>query len=112
MFRVQAMNETRTIRRVVINNEEGLHARPASLFTKLAGRFQSDIEVTNGTNRVDGKSMVHVLTLAAEKGTELEIEARGPDADEALDALVELVESNFTESTENSTESKPETTGK
>ena len=58
----------------------------------MAGSFEAKIEVINGDRRVDGKSLLDVFTLGAEKGTELEIEADGPDAEAALDALTEFVQ--------------------
>ncbi len=81
--------------RVVVTNPQGLHARPADMFVRTASQFQSDIEVIHGGNRVDGKSILGVLTLVAEQGTELQIEASGPDAQQALKVLVELIENNF-----------------
>jgi phosphotransferase system HPr (HPr) family protein len=91
------MSETVATSRVRIINPQGLHARPADLFVKLANRFESVIEVVKDGERVDGKSILAILTLAALQGTELSIEARGRDADEALRALVELVEQGFVE---------------
>ena len=79
-------------RRVVVANRQGLHARPADMFAKTASRFDSKIEVVKGGQRVDGKSILGVLTLVAEQGTELSIEASGPDAQEAIKALVALIE--------------------
>ena len=64
--------------------------RPGELFVKLASQFDSEIAVINGDQRVDGKSLLDIFSLAAGKGTELEIEASGPDAEAALDALTEL----------------------
>jgi len=80
---------------VVISNPQGLHARPAELFARLALQFDSDIEVIRDSHRVDAKSILHVLTLGAAQGTELTLQARGLDAEAALEALVRLVESNF-----------------
>ena len=80
-----------------MNNPQGLHARPADLFVKLAGRFASTIPVIKDGERVDGKSILAILTLAAVQGTQLRIEATGPDADEALHALAELFLRNFDE---------------
>jgi phosphocarrier protein HPr len=91
------MDEVRVTRAVVINTPHGLHARPADLFIKLANRFESNIEVIKDNIRVDGKGMLDMLTLAAEKGTTLVIEAHGPDAQQAIDALAKLVESDFDE---------------
>jgi phosphotransferase system HPr (HPr) family protein len=82
---------------VVITNPQGLHARPADMFVKLACQYQSKIEVIKDGERVDGKSILNILTLAAVEGTQLEIVATGPDAEAALDALAELVQANFAE---------------
>jgi phosphocarrier protein len=67
------------------------------MFARTASRFSSSIEVVKGGERVDGKSILSILTLVAEQGTELSIEANGPDAQDALRALVELVERGFEE---------------
>jgi phosphotransferase system HPr (HPr) family protein len=87
----------RSTRIVVVTNPQGLHARPADLFVKTATRFASKIELVKGRERVDGKSILSLLTLAAVEGTQLSIEADGPDAEQALDALAKLVEQNFAE---------------
>ena len=84
-------------RTVVVRGRAGLHARPADLFVKLANRYQAQVEIQKGHERVDGKSILNLLTLAAEKGCPLIILATGPDAADALQALVELFESNFGE---------------
>ncbi len=81
--------------RVVITNRQGLHARPADMFVRAASQFEARIEVIKDGNRVDGKSILGVLTLVAEEGTELEIEACGPDAQAALKVLSQLVADNF-----------------
>lgn len=91
------MSETRLARTVVVTNPQGLHARPADLFVKLATRFASRVEVVKDRERVDGKSILAILTLAAAEGAKLSIEAEGPDAAEALEALVALVEHDFAE---------------
>jgi phosphocarrier protein len=67
------------------------------MFVSLAGKFASQIDVTKDSETVDGKSILGVLTLLAEQGTELTIRATGPDASEALAALRELVMSGFGE---------------
>ncbi len=82
-------------RTVVVTNPQGLHARPADAFVKLASQFQSKVEVIRDGERVDGKSILAILTLAAVEGTQLELEATGPDAQAALDALSQLVQQNF-----------------
>lgn len=84
-------------RRVRIVNELGLHARPAAEFVKLASKFKSEIQVRRDDMTVNGKSIMGVMTLAAEQGSELVITANGVDAEEAVNALVALVESGFRE---------------
>ena len=84
-------------RTVVVTNPQGLHARPADLFVKLASKYQAKVEVIKEGERVDGKSILAILTLAAVEGTPLTLEATGPDAQAALDALAELVVRNFDE---------------
>jgi len=81
--------------RVLVANPQGLHARPADMFVKLAMQFQSTIEVIKDRERVDGKSILSILTLAAGQGEELQIEAKGPDAEEAVRALEEQISKNF-----------------
>jgi len=89
------MDELKSVRQVVVRNRHGLHARPADLFARQAGQFTSKIEVIKEGLRVDGKSILDILTLAAEKGTVLQLEATGPDAEAALEALAKLVETDF-----------------
>ncbi len=80
---------------VTISNPQGLHARPAEMFARLAIQFDSTIEVIRDSNRVDAKSILHILTLGAAQGTELTLLAQVDDAEAALEALVRLVESDF-----------------
>ena len=89
------MSDPKARRTIVINKPEGLHARPAELFAKLASEFNATIHLIKDDKRVDAKSILDILTLAATQGTELTLEAVGHDAIEAIDALVELVESDF-----------------
>ena len=82
---------------ITIKNSAGLHARPASLLVKLAAQFNSDFNIYMYGFRVNGKSILGVMTLAAEKGAELELEFDGPDEKEALDAVIDLFERGFEE---------------
>jgi phosphotransferase system HPr (HPr) family protein len=82
---------------LIVNHEVGLHARPASVFVQTASKFSSDISVAHGDRTANAKSILTVLTLGAHKGAEITITAEGEDADEALAALEELVNSNFGE---------------
>jgi len=84
-------------REVVVANSQGLHARPAERLAREARRWQSRIELVGESQRVDGKSILEVLTLAAEAGTRLVVEATGPDAREALEAIGSLFDRNFNE---------------
>lgn len=74
-------------RAVTIKNRNGIHARPASEFVKLAGRFQAEIVLGKDDVWVNGKSIMGVMTLAAEYGSTLTIRAEGEDAQEAVGAL-------------------------
>jgi phosphotransferase system HPr (HPr) family protein len=75
-----------------IKNTDGLHMRPAMKFVDIANRFESEINVSNGETNVDGKSIMQISMLAATCGTKLKITAKGPDAQQAINALQELVE--------------------
>ena len=88
-------------REVVVGMPQGLHARPADQLAREARKWQSRIELLNDTQRVDGKSILEVLTLAAEAGTRLIVEATGPDAREALEAIGVLFDRNFNEQENN-----------
>jgi phosphocarrier protein len=82
---------------VTVANVYGLHARPAAEFVKLANQFESEILVSKDGMEVNGKSIMGVMMLAAEKGSAIEIKARGPDAEAAVKALVKLVAGGFGE---------------
>jgi len=91
-------HDTKVARRhVKITNSLGLHLRPADKFVKLALRYQSEVRVHYNGNQFNGKSILDLTTLAAECGTNLELEARGPDADDAIEALAGLVLARFYE---------------
>jgi phosphocarrier protein HPr len=84
-------------RTVQIVNELGLHARPAAEFVKTASRFRADIQVARDNMIVNGKSVLGVMTLAAECGSSLVIRAEGDDAEAAVAALERLVRNGFRE---------------
>lgn len=77
--------------RVVIADAVGLHARPAARFVKLAASFASDIVVRRNDRTANAKSILQVLTLEAGQGAEIVLQADGPDADDAVQALVQLL---------------------
>lgn len=94
------MSEPEPIRaRVVLVNRQGLHARPAHMFVQTANAYASKLRVgrTDNDERVDGKSIMGMMMLAAERGVELELEATGADAEQQLRALAELVAARFGE---------------
>lgn len=78
-------------------NQYGIHARPAALFVKTASRFDADITVEKGDNKVSGKSIMGLMTLEASKGSRLRITVDGEDAAEAMDEISALIESKFDE---------------
>ncbi|WP_419161916.1 HPr family phosphocarrier protein [Candidatus Palauibacter sp.] len=82
---------------VRIQNRLGLHARPAAEFVKLATRFDAEVWVEKAEVEVNGKSIMGVMMLAAEAGSSIRIRAAGADAESAVDALVTLVLSGFSE---------------
>ncbi|MBN2720138.1 MAG: HPr family phosphocarrier protein [Proteobacteria bacterium] len=82
---------------VTICNELGMHARAAARFVQESCRFQSEVWLKKGSNRVNGKSIMGILTLAAARGQEIEIEVQGPDETEALEVLRSLVDRGFEE---------------
>ena len=82
---------------VKVVNRAGLHARPAAALVKLAGSFKAEIHVEKGGLQVNGKSIMGVLMLAAEQGSTLRFTASGPDSEEALEALTDLVNRGFEE---------------
>ena len=83
--------------RVEISNQRGLHARASAAFSRLAQTYSADIKVSRAGMDADGKSIMELLSLGAGKGFEIEIEAEGEDAEEALTALTQLVEDKFGE---------------
>lgn len=82
---------------IVIQNRLGLHARPAMSFVDTSNGFASDIRVCKGAQEVDGKSIMSMMMLAATQGTKLLVKAKGDDAQEAIDKLLDLVERKFDE---------------
>lgn len=84
-------------RELTISNTLGLHARPAAMFVQLASKFSSEITVERGSERVNGKSIMGIMMLAAGKGLKITVTAEGADAAEAVSALEELVNSKFGE---------------
>jgi len=82
---------------ISISNKLGLHARASAKLTKLASSFSSEIFLTRNNRRVNAKSIMGVMMLAAGMGSEIEIEAEGADEDQAVAALRELIDGKFGE---------------
>jgi len=78
-------------KKLIVRNKQGLHARPAALFVQVANKFDARITVRRGKERVNGKSIMGILMLGAEKGSEITIEAEGDDANLAMLELEKIV---------------------
>ena len=86
------MSNQKTVKKeIVIKGKQGLHARPAALFVQIANKFESDIFVTKDGEEVNGKSIMGILMLAAEKGTKVSLKAVGSDAEEAVKELEKIL---------------------
>lgn len=84
-------------RTVTVNNQAGLHTRPASMIVRTASKFDADIYIQKDNYEINGKSVIGVMTLAAEQGAELTLIFEGEDEEEAAEALVDLFEGGFGE---------------
>lgn len=84
-------------RKLKILNQYGIHARPASLFVRIASRYDGDVQVEKDGNRVSGKSIMGMMTLEASCGSVITVTAEGPDGDALLDELQELIDNKFYE---------------
>tara|TARA_Y100000588_G_C14124844_1_gene868905 strand:+ start:430 stop:699 length:270 start_codon:yes stop_codon:yes gene_type:complete len=82
---------------IKIINKLGLHARASAKFVAMAARYQSHIDVTKGSQTVDGKSIMGVMMLAANQGSELTLTIDGPDEKEMTEAMINLINNRFDE---------------
>lgn len=82
---------------IIVQNEVGLHARPATFFIQKANEFKSLITIARDDRKVNAKSLLGVLSLGIIKGTKVVIEAEGPDEQEAVEELNKLIMSNFSD---------------
>lgn len=87
------------VREVMVKNQVGLHARPATFFIQKANEFKSSIWIEKEERRVNAKSLLGILSLGIVGGTSVKIIADGADERTAVDALIELVDSGFSEET-------------
>jgi phosphocarrier protein len=84
-------------REFTINNKLGLHARPSAQLTKTASQFAAEVWIAKNGRRVNAKSIMGVMMLAAGKGSSVVVDADGPDESAAVDAIGQLIDSNFGE---------------
>ena len=84
-------------RKLIIRNKMGLHARPAALFVEMASKYDADVTLKKDWIEVNGKSIMGVLMLAAECGSEITIRIEGKDEEEAFQALQDLLDGKFDE---------------
>lgn len=78
-------------KKLIVRSKQGLHARPAALFVQIANKFDSKVTVSKGKEEINGKSIMGILMLAAEKGNEILLTVEGDDAYQAIRELEELV---------------------
>jgi len=79
------------VKQLTVKNQQGLHARPAAIFVQVANKFDATINVKKGRQKVNGKSIMGILMLAAGEGAQIIIEAEGEDAEQALSELEKIV---------------------
>ena len=91
------MTDQSVIAEVTISNKKGLHARASAAFVKCADQFDAQIDVTKDGQTVGGSSIMGLMMLAASQGSSILIEAKGPQGDDAVKALIELIEAKFHE---------------
>lgn len=84
-------------RKVELKNPEGLHARPAAIFVKVANRYESELDIQSDERTVNGKSIIGIMSLGAFQGEEITLITRGSDEKEMADALAKLIEEGFQE---------------
>jgi phosphocarrier protein len=89
-------------RTVTVINEQGLHFRPCQLIALAAQQHPGSVMLSRGSTRADAKSLLELLTLAAERGAELELEVTGPDGDTVVEKVTELFSSGFQTPPQNS----------
>src|SRR2546421_10364606 len=94
----RASGPSQTIEKeITIVNRLGLHARPAAMFVRIASRYRSEVWVEKEGERINGKSIMGLMMLAAGQGSKLRIRCEGPDADQAIEELEELINARFNE---------------
>ena len=79
------------IKEIIVKNAQGLHARPAALFVQIASRYNSDVTIQKNNEKVNGKSIMGILTLGVQPGVKVILEINGDDADKVITELEELL---------------------
>ena len=82
---------SRIIKEIIVKNAQGLHARPAALFVQIASRYNSDVTIQKDDERVNGKSIMGILTLGVQPGVKVILEVDGEDADKVITELEEIL---------------------
>jgi phosphotransferase system HPr (HPr) family protein len=95
------MSDVKTRRLVCVTNPEGLHLRAAMAIQKVASRFDAEVTIVNGSQSANAKEVLQTISLAAVPGTELTLEAVGPEAERVVDRLMMLFNNNFDSSDAN-----------
>ena len=96
------MSEAMSKRTATVRNPEGVHARAATLIAELVRKFDAKVRLIKGVEHVEATDVLQILSLGAAEGETLGLEATGPQADEALDALARLIDDGFAESSTHS----------
>jgi phosphocarrier protein HPr len=78
-------------KKIIVKNKQGLHARPAAMFVQIANKFEANITVSRDEDKVNGKSIMGILMLGAQQGSEIILEAQGKDAEAALEELERIL---------------------
>ena len=94
---MENMSEEVVVRSIPIVNQMGLHARPAAMLVQAVGNFDCEITIEKDGTRVNGKSIMGVMMLAAECGSEILVTSRGPDAHKAVEEIERIVKARFGE---------------
>lgn len=97
IWKIGLIKRAMTEKTTTIKNRAGIHARPATLIVKEASKFQSNVYIEKGTEKINAKSILNILTLGGTYNSEIKIIADGSDEQEAVETLINLIDSKFEE---------------
>ena len=97
IWKIGLIKREMTEKTTTIKNRAGIHARPATLIVKEASRFQANVYIEKGTEKINAKSILNILTLGGTYNSEIKVIADGSDEQEAVDTLISLIDSKFEE---------------